>query len=137
MARSSAAVFRSAPMAARQGRVVSRRRRGGGAGELMELVAPAGPVYQAGTLSANPLAMCAGLATLQRLEDGRLYPRLEDLRARLQHLLSGMPGLALQRVGSIFWICRSASGFAARPMRALQHLPPDADKCFAPLFHSL
>ena len=106
-------------------------------GELMELVAPAGPVYQAGTLSANPLAMCAGLATLQRLEDGRLYQRLEDLGARLQHLLSGVPGLALQRVGSIFWICRSASGFPARPMRALQHLPPDAGKCFAPLFHSL
>src|SRR6202163_762768 len=109
----------------------------GGRRELMELVAPAGPVYQAGTLSANPLAMCAGLATLQRLEDGRLYQRLEDLGARLQHLLSGMPGLALQGVGSIFWICRSASGFPARPMRALQHLPPDAGKCFAPLFHSL
>jgi len=109
----------------------------GGRRELMELVAPAGPVYQAGTLSANPLAMCAGLATLQRLEDGRLYQRLEDLGARLQHLLSGVAGLALQRVGSIFWICRSASGFAARPMRALQHLPPDAGQCFAPLFHSL
>ena len=109
----------------------------GGRRELMELVAPAGPVYQAGTLSANPLAMCAGLATLQRLEDGRLYQRLEDLGARLQHLLSGVAGLALQRVGSIFWICRSASGFTARPMRALQHLPPDAGKCFAPLFHSL
>jgi glutamate-1-semialdehyde 2,1-aminomutase len=109
----------------------------GGRRELMELVAPAGPVYQAGTLSANPLAMCAGLATLQRLVDGRLYRRLEDLGARLQRALCGAPGLALQRVGSIFWICRSGSGFPVTPMRAPQHLPPDAGQRFAPLFHSL
>jgi len=49
----------------------------GGRRELMKLVAPAGPVYQAGTLSANPLAMCAGLAVLQRLLDGRIYLQLE------------------------------------------------------------
>jgi glutamate-1-semialdehyde 2,1-aminomutase len=109
----------------------------GGRRELMELVAPAGPVYQAGTLSANPLAMCAGLATLQRLVDGQLYRRLEDLGDRLQRALAGAPGLALQRVGSIFWICRSGSGFPVTPMRALQHLPPDAGQRFAPLFHSL
>jgi glutamate-1-semialdehyde 2,1-aminomutase len=109
----------------------------GGRRELMELVAPAGPVYQAGTLSANPLAMCAGLATLQRLADGRLYQRLEQLGARLQQALAGAPGLALQRVGSIFWICRSGSGFPVTPMRAPRHLPPDAAQRFAPLFHSL
>jgi glutamate-1-semialdehyde 2,1-aminomutase len=109
----------------------------GGRRELMELVAPAGPVYQAGTLSANPLAMCAGLATLQRLQDGRLYQRLEELGARLERALSGVPGLALQRVGSIFWICRSGSAFPATPMRALQQLPSDAGACFAPLFHTL
>ncbi|MFI4866630.1 MAG: glutamate-1-semialdehyde 2,1-aminomutase [Steroidobacterales bacterium] len=109
----------------------------GGRRELMELVAPAGPVYQAGTLSANPLAMCAGLATLQRLADGRLYQRLEQLGARLQQALAGAPGIALQRVGSIFWICRSASGFPVTPMRALRHLPADAAQHFAPLFHAL
>jgi len=109
----------------------------GGRRELMELVAPAGAVYQAGTLSANPLAMCAGLATLQRLQDGRLYQRLEELGARLQRALGAAPGLAVQRVGSIFWICRSAAAFAATPMRSLQTLPPDAGKCFAPLFHHL
>jgi glutamate-1-semialdehyde 2,1-aminomutase len=109
----------------------------GGRRDLMELVAPAGPVYQAGTLSANPLAMCAGLATLQRLEDGRLYQRLEELGARLQRALSGVPGLAIQRVGSIFWICSSASALPATPMRSLQSLPRDAGKCFAALFHPL
>jgi glutamate-1-semialdehyde 2,1-aminomutase len=109
----------------------------GGRRELMELVAPAGPVYQAGTLSANPLAMCAGLATLQRLADGRLYQRLEQLGARLQQALTGAPRLALQRAGSIFWICRSGSGFPLTPMRAPRHLPPDAAQRFAPLFHAL
>jgi glutamate-1-semialdehyde 2,1-aminomutase len=109
----------------------------GGRRDLMELVAPAGPVYQAGTLSANPLAMCAGLATLQRLLDGRLYGRLEELGARLQRALSAERGMAVQRVGSIFWICRSAGAFPAAPMRSLRTLPADAGKCFAPLFHTL
>ena len=79
----------------------------GGRRDLMQLVAPAGPVYQAGTLSANPLAMCAGIATLQRLQDGGLYQRLEQLGARLERALSGAPGLAIQRVGSVFWTCSS------------------------------
>jgi glutamate-1-semialdehyde 2,1-aminomutase len=109
----------------------------GGRRDLMEMVAPAGPVYQAGTLSANPLAMCAGLATLQRLEDGRLYQRLEELGERLQRALSDVPGLAVQRVGSIFWICSSASALPATPMRSLQSLPGDAGKRFAALFHPL
>jgi glutamate-1-semialdehyde 2,1-aminomutase len=109
----------------------------GGRRELMELVAPAGPVYQAGTLSANPLAMCAGLATLQRLTDGRVYQRLEQLGARLQQALSAVPGLLLQRVGSIFWLCRSASSLPLTAVRAPSQLPPDAGRCFAPLFHAL
>src|SRR5581483_6593808 len=45
----------------------------GGRRDLMELVAPVGPVYQAGTLSANPLAMRAGLATLQKAESVNVY----------------------------------------------------------------
>ena len=51
----------------------------GGSRELMERVAPAGDVYQAGTLSGNPLAVAAGLATLQRLDAARLRaPRRAD-----------------------------------------------------------
>ena len=55
----------------------------GGKLAIMEKVAPLGPVYQAGTLSGNPVAVSAGLATLERL-DTRLYERLESLGARLQ-----------------------------------------------------
>jgi glutamate-1-semialdehyde 2,1-aminomutase len=50
----------------------------GGKRELMEMVAPSGPVYQAGTLSGNPLAMAAGIATLQILRDEDPYPKLEE-----------------------------------------------------------
>ena len=55
----------------------------GGRRDLMEMIAPAGPVYQAGTLSGNPLAMAAGLATLRLLRDAALYDQLEATSARL------------------------------------------------------
>ena len=55
----------------------------GGKRAIMEKVAPLGPVYQAGTLSGNPVAVSAGLATLERLDDA-LYARLEALGARLE-----------------------------------------------------
>ncbi|MGH7889975.1 MAG: aminotransferase class III-fold pyridoxal phosphate-dependent enzyme, partial [Thermodesulfobacteriota bacterium] len=51
----------------------------GGMGEIMSLVAPIGPVYQAGTLSGNPLAMSAGIATLTKLREKGTYERLDDL----------------------------------------------------------
>ncbi len=57
----------------------------GGREKLMQLVAPQGPVYQAGTLSGNPLAMAAGLATLDALNDGRAYEQLETSSRRLEH----------------------------------------------------
>jgi glutamate-1-semialdehyde 2,1-aminomutase len=56
----------------------------GGRAEVMDRVAPAGPVYQAGTLSGNPLAVAAGLATLRRLQKENPYARLEALGARLE-----------------------------------------------------
>jgi glutamate-1-semialdehyde 2,1-aminomutase len=55
----------------------------GGRADLMSLVAPAGPVYQAGTLSGNPLAMAAGVATLGHLDDD-LYANLEEAAAHLE-----------------------------------------------------
>jgi glutamate-1-semialdehyde 2,1-aminomutase len=54
----------------------------GGRREIMDRVAPSGPVYQAGTLSGNPLAMAAGLATLRIAGQPAFYDRLEDLGAR-------------------------------------------------------
>jgi glutamate-1-semialdehyde 2,1-aminomutase len=55
----------------------------GGRKDLMNHIAPAGPIYQAGTLSGNPLAMVAGLVTLRRLRDRSIYERLEQSSARL------------------------------------------------------
>jgi glutamate-1-semialdehyde 2,1-aminomutase len=79
----------------------------GGRRELMKLVAPAGPVYQAGTLSGNPLAMTAGLTVLRRLRDKSVYARLESAGARLTNGISAAArdaGLetTTNRVGSMF-----------------------------------
>lgn len=71
--------------------------------ELMRELAPLGPVYQAGTLSANPLAMRAGLASLRLLADGAVYAELESLGQNLEHALSGSE-LHLERRGSVFWL---------------------------------
>jgi glutamate-1-semialdehyde 2,1-aminomutase len=78
----------------------------GGRRELMERIAPLGGVYQAGTLSGNPLAVAAGLATLRRLEDPAVHDRLERLGGRLEDGLreaarkAGIP-LTVNRVGSM------------------------------------
>jgi glutamate-1-semialdehyde 2,1-aminomutase len=109
----------------------------GGRRELMELVAPAGPVYQAGTLSANPVAMCAGLAMLRRLEDGAVYARLEALGARLEAAVSGIPHLSMQRVGSVFWLCLTAHGRPPLPIRRTAAAPADASASYARVYHPL
>ncbi|MED1917234.1 glutamate-1-semialdehyde 2,1-aminomutase [Bacillus thuringiensis] len=78
----------------------------GGKREIMQQVAPAGPIYQAGTLSGNPLAMAAGLTTLQELSKPGAYERLEKMSARLAEGLAdnakklGIPH-TLNRVGSM------------------------------------
>ncbi len=77
----------------------------GGKREIMEQIAPTGPIYQAGTLSGNPLAMAAGLTTLNLLTP-EVYDRLETLGARLEAGLqrnaadTGVP-LTINRVGSM------------------------------------
>jgi glutamate-1-semialdehyde 2,1-aminomutase len=55
----------------------------GGSRDIMNHIAPAGPIYQAGTLSGNPLSMTAGLVTLRRLRDKTVYERLENSSRRL------------------------------------------------------
>jgi len=109
----------------------------GGRRELMELVAPAGPVYQAGTLSANPVAMRAGLCTLQLLADGAIYARLEKLGRALERALTAVPGIKLQRAGSLFWLCLSAEPLTDAPIRTPSAVPKDAGKQFAAIFHPL
>ncbi len=65
----------------------------GGKREIMNLVAPSGPVYQAGTLSGNPLAMAAGLVTLKAVREPGVHERLEELGERWK---SGMEAVASQ-----------------------------------------
>ena len=90
----------------------------GGRRDLMERVAPAGPVYQAGTLAGNPLAMAAGLETLRILEEQpQVYARLEALGARLEEGLldaaaSRKDRVCVQRVGSLLTLF-----FAPGPIR--------------------
>ncbi|MFH1357265.1 MAG: glutamate-1-semialdehyde 2,1-aminomutase [bacterium] len=81
----------------------------GGKKEIMEMVAPVGPVYQAGTLSGNPLAMAVGLRTLQILSDNHIYQDLEHKGSLLEKGLkevakkAGEP-ICINRVGSMFSI---------------------------------
>jgi glutamate-1-semialdehyde 2,1-aminomutase len=85
----------------------------GGRRDVMDQVAPLGPVYQAGTLSGNPLAMAAGAAQLERLEEPGAYARLEALSARLHEgLLEAVRRTGVEatvnRVGSMItlFFCR-------------------------------
>jgi glutamate-1-semialdehyde 2,1-aminomutase len=71
----------------------------GGRAEIMERLAPSGDVYQAGTLSGNPLATAAGVSVLRRLRDPRLYEELEERGARLEAGLA--PFGCVQRVGAM------------------------------------
>lgn len=105
-----------------------------GRAALMELVAPAGPVYQAGTLAANPVAMAAGVATLRELADGNVYPLLEENGKALERALRGVPGMLLQRAGSIFWLVPTD---AAAPIRSPAQFPAGLEQRFAPFFQRL
>jgi glutamate-1-semialdehyde 2,1-aminomutase len=83
----------------------------GGRADIMKKVMPAGPVFQAGTLSGNPLAMAAGLATLQELRDINPYPHLEKLGAMLEGGLTPLSpyGRGAGGVGGVFRVQRVGS----------------------------
>ena len=79
----------------------------GGRSDIMDRVAPSGPIYQAGTLSGNPLAVAAGFATLRQLQEESPYAQLESMGARLERGLLGAAAKAnvpvrINRVGSMF-----------------------------------
>ena len=79
----------------------------GGKAAIMDHLAPLGPVYQAGTLSGNPLAMAAGIASLKKLKEQNPYPRLAELGSQIRDTLSeaaaakGLP-LQIPQAGSMF-----------------------------------
>lgn len=114
----------------------------GGREDLMNLVAPSGAVYQAGTLSANPVGMRAGLATLKKVEHENVYASLEKKAARFTANLEsefkrlGAP-LQISREGSIFWIHGASEGANNDGViRNLTQIPKDHATRFKALFHA-
>src|SRR5262249_52800447 len=90
--------------------------------DIMKKVLPAGPVFQAGTLSGNPLAMAAGIATLQELHDHPPYDKLERLSARL---CAGLRGAA-ETAGATHHL-----NHASRMRTLLFTSAPVSDRCSA------
>ncbi len=129
----------------------------GGRADVMDMLSPLGPVYQAGTLSGNPVAMAAGLATLRKLADGQIYRRLEEMTtgfvADLKQRLDGVP-VQIVSVASIFWIAfqselpRSADSIEAHGIETYNsmhgpllnrgiYLPPSGyEVCFISAAHT-
>jgi glutamate-1-semialdehyde 2,1-aminomutase len=108
----------------------------GGQADLMNLVAPAGPVYQAGTLSGHPLSMAAGIATLEELEAGR-YAALEATAAAFEAGLadaatSAGRDVAITRVGSLLTVFFRPT----RPIDATEALASDRE-AYARYFGSM
>ena len=110
----------------------------GGSREVMGRLAPDGPVYQAGTLSGNPVAMAAGLATLAVLERDDAWAQLEERGAELERILQPVLDKApvaarLVRQGSVFWIAFQ-DGEAPRSAEAIR---PEATEIYRDLFQGL
>jgi glutamate-1-semialdehyde 2,1-aminomutase len=112
----------------------------GGRAELMDQLAPAGSVYQAGTLSANPVAMAAGLATLQKLQHIKPYQKLTQLGDRLASAVDklnaqiGQP-LSCRHIGSLFWL--EAGSSADHTTRSPAQIAPAHAEQFASMFNNL
>jgi glutamate-1-semialdehyde 2,1-aminomutase len=109
----------------------------GGSRELMRSIAPTGPIYQAGTLSGNPLAMTAGLLTLRRLRDKAGYERLDESTARLCDGLSVAAREAgfetvTNRVGSMW-----TSFFTNEPVTNWQSANKSDRELYGRFFHAM
>jgi glutamate-1-semialdehyde 2,1-aminomutase len=109
----------------------------GGRRDLMEMVAPSGAVYQAGTLSANPVGMRAGLATLQKIERVDAFAKLQATTTRFCDALNakfnerGLP-FQLTYTASLFWLHSKTD----KVVRRLADIPPNHAEAFAGLFHA-
>ena len=109
----------------------------GGRREIMEMVAPLGPMYQAGTLSGNPLAVTAGLTTLTQLQAAGTYERLESLAGRLAEGLTHAFAQAevpatLNRVGSML-----TGFFTAGPVDRLAQVEQADTEAYGHYFHAM
>ena len=108
----------------------------GGRADVMEVLSPDGPVYQAGTLSGNPVAMAAGLSTLDQLDRAGGWARLHELGEHLERTLGPAleeRGARLVRLGSIFWMSLN-SGEAPRSAECIADAGVER---YTKLFHSL
>jgi len=117
----------------------------GGRQEVMDLLAPLGGVYQAGTLSGNPLAMAAGLATLSQLQQEGIYVSLqkktEDLLTPIHKLLSEQEGVTLQQIESCFTLFfakqeRFQAFYRFLLARGIYFPPSQWETCFVSLAHT-
>jgi glutamate-1-semialdehyde 2,1-aminomutase len=109
----------------------------GGRAEIMDLLAPLGPVYQAGTLSGNPLAMAAGIAALEELQTGGAYCQLEKLA---EHLETGMRDAAKSaKIPVQFNSCGSmfCAYFTDAPVHNLSDALKSDRARFAKFFHRM
>ena len=110
----------------------------GGRADLLDLVAPNGKVYQAGTLSANPVGMKAGLTTLMRAESLNLWETLEARTQQFTRQLNAgfekhdLPW-KVDQYASLFWIRERTSS----PIRAISDIPEGHKAAYAKLFHEL
>lgn len=109
----------------------------GASKDLMRKIAPAGTIYQAGTLSGNPLAMSAGLATLKKLRDGSIYENLEQRGAQLENglrLAAEENGFRVQinRVGSMITLF-----FTDQPVFDWQTANKSDREMFGKFFHAM
>ena len=112
----------------------------GGRRELMEQLAPLGPVYQAGTLSGNPVAMAAGAATLRRLlaDGGAAYAKLDRLGMQLQEGFQEVLGRlgiewSVVRTGSILWLALQEG----EPPLRFEDIRPESAEIYAALHGAL
>jgi len=109
----------------------------GGRREIMDLLAPLGPVYQAGTLSGNPLAMAAGLAALRELRSRGIYLALEALGAELEEGMKqaathARVAVQFNRIGSMF-----CGYFCESPIHNLSDAMKSDRNRFARFFHGM
>jgi len=107
--------------------------------DLMDLVAPIGPVYQAGTLSANPIGMRAGLATLKKLKTHNVHSiletRTEEFALQAVEILNQKSEIewTVSLQGSVFWFHQKTE----KPIRTIAEIPSTHKENFSKLFHAL
>ena len=106
--------------------------------KIMSSIAPLGPVYQAGTLSGNPVAMAAGKAALEQLLEPDFYSNLEKktqklVSAVLEHVEENGYKVKIFSIGSIYWIA-----FSDRPsIRSAQEIDPESMNIYRKFYHAL